>query len=156
MTFPDLLSIAGSVFVALGGGAVLVFALAQWLGGIWAARIVERDKLSGAREQELLVRRRNVYGKLATSMRVFLSASVQKDDGAQQGFLEAYDEAALWAPDGVMNAVGQLLDLIRKNTAQRGSVTENELQRAYAAAITAMRKDCGFPSTTFEYRLVSF
>jgi len=156
MNFADLLSIAGSVFVALGGGAVLVFALAQWLGGIWAARIVEREKIIGVREQELLVRRRNVYGKLAVSMRVFLSASTHKDDDGRKSFLEAYDEAALWAPDEVMNAVGQLLDLIRLNTAERGSVSESTLQRSYAEAIAAMRRDCGFPSTTFEYRLVSF
>ncbi|KQY89141.1 hypothetical protein ASD35_16705 [Pelomonas sp. Root1444] len=89
-------------------------------------------------------------------MRVFLSASTQREDEQRMSFLEAYDEAALWAPDDVMNAVGELLDLIRKNSAERGSVRENTLQRAYAAAIAAMRRDCGFPSTTFEYRLVSF
>lgn len=156
MSFSDLLSIFGSVLLALGGGAVIVFALAKWLGGVWAARILEGERLAGAREQELLVRRRNVYAKLSVSLRVFLSASTHKSHDDQKRFLEAYDEAALWAADEVMNSVGYLLDLIRKNTASRGAVTEEELQSAYTSAIEAMRKDCGFPNTRFQYRVVSF
>ncbi|MBT9494575.1 MAG: hypothetical protein IV107_19990 [Paucibacter sp.] len=156
MEFSKLLSIAGSVFLALSGGAVVVFALAKWIGGVWAARILENERLAGAREQELLVRRRNVYAKLSVSLRVFLSAATRSNEDDQKRFLEAYDEAALWAPDEVMNPVGHLLDLIRKNTASRGSVTEEDLQLAYASAVLAMRQDCGFPNTQFRYRVVSF
>jgi hypothetical protein len=156
MNFSALLSIAGSVLLALGGGAAIVFALAKWLGGVWAARILESERLAGAREHELLVRRRNVYTKLSVSLRVFLSSSTHANVDDQKRFLEAYDEAALWAPDEVMNSVGRLLDLIKANTAMRGSVAEEELQRVYASAISAMRIDCGFPATKFQYRVVSF
>ncbi len=156
MDFFELLSIVGSVLLALGGGAAIVFALAKWLGGVWAARILENERLAGAREQELLIRRRNVYTKLSVSLRVFLNASTRSNVDDQKRFLEAYDEAALWAPDEVMNSVGHLLDLIKKNTASRGSVPEETLQTAYASAIAAMRKDCGFQNTKFNYRLVSF
>jgi hypothetical protein len=156
MTFLDLFSITGSVLLALGGGAAIVFALAKWLGGVWAARILESERLASAREQELLVRRRNVYTKLSVSLRVFLSAATQGNPDDQKRFLEAYDEAALWAPDEVMNAIGHLLDLIKTNTASRGTITEEALQDSYAACIAAMRRDCGFPNTKFNYRVVSF
>lgn len=156
MHLTDLLSITGSVLLALGGGAAIVFALSSWLGGVWAARILETERLAGAREQELLVRRRNVYAKLSISLRVFLSATARSNSEDQKRFLEAYDEAALWAPDEVMNIIGHLLDLIKTNTASRGSVTEEALQVAYAACISAMRRDCGFQNTEFSYRVVSF
>ncbi|QBC44560.1 hypothetical protein [Iodobacter fluviatilis] len=156
MNITDLLSITGSVLFALSGGTAIIFALFKWLGGVWAARILETERLTGAREQELLVRRRNVYTKLSISLRVFLSAATRNNTDDQKRFLEAYDEAALWAPDDVMNPIGHLLDLIKANSAARGSVSENELQIAYSSSITAMRKDCGFPDSKFNYRFVSF
>lgn len=156
MSFPDLFSIFGSILLAFGGGAIIVFALAKWLGGVWAARILETERLTGAREQELLVRRRNIYAKLSVSLRVFLSVRTHTSFDDQKKFLEAYDEATLWATDDVMNSLGHLLDLIRKNTASRGSIAEQELQIAYTSVIEAMRKDCGFPDTKFQYRVVSF
>ena len=156
MDFSNLLSITGSILLALGGGTAFVFALAKWLGGVWAGRILESERLAGAKEQELLVRRRNVYAKLSVALRVFLSPGTQSDADLQKRFLEAYDEAALWAPDEVMNPIGHLLDLIKSNTHKKGSVNEEALQVAYAGCIAAMRRDCGFPNTKFQYRVVAF
>jgi hypothetical protein len=65
MTFEELLSIVGAVLLSLGGGAAIVLGLSKYLGGIIAARILERKKAAYTREQGLLVRRRNVYAKLA-------------------------------------------------------------------------------------------
>lgn len=156
MSFVDLFSIAGSVFLGLSGGAVLVFALARWLGGVWAGRILENERAARGRELELLVRRRDVYTTLAVSMRVFLGRHEQPAPDNREQFLRAYDEASIWAPDSVMNAVGRFLDLNRQNTALSGSVVQETLQAAFASCITEMRKDAGFPNTTFSYRVVSF
>ena len=156
MNFQEILSIIGSILLALGGGAVIIFALAKWLGGVWANRILENEKAESAREHELLVRRRDVYAKLSISLRVFLKRHEQAAPDNREKFLEAYDEAALWAPDDVMNQIGIFLDYIQKNAAVQGSVSENEMKGAYAACINAMRKDCGFKNTSFEYRVVSF
>lgn len=156
MNISDLLSITGSVLLALGGGAAVVFALAKWLGGVWAARILENERLAGVREQELLIRRRNVYAKLSLTLRVFLKSERPSSPGDKKNFLEAYDEAALWASDDVMNAIGRFLDLNRMITASPRSVSKNALPEAYVYCITAMRKDCGFPDTEFSYRVVSF
>ena len=156
MSIEEILSIIGSIFLALGGGAFIIFALSKWLGGGWANRILENERAESAREHELLVRRRNVYAKLAVSLRVFLRRHEHDAPDNREKFLEAYDEAALWAPDAVMNPIGEFIDLNRRNIAEPGSVSQNTMQDAYAACINAMRKDCGFPDTTFVYRVVSF
>jgi hypothetical protein len=130
--------------------------LSKWLGGVWANRILENERAQSAREHELLIRRRNVYAKLALSLRVFLRRYELPAPDNREKFLEAYDEAALWAPDAVVNLIGEFIDLNRRNAATPGSISQEAMQNAYAACISAMRKDCGFANTTFVYRVVSF
>jgi hypothetical protein len=157
MPFDALLSIVGSVLLALGGGVAVVWALSKYLGGIWASRILEQERASIAREHELLVRRRDVYAKLAQSLRVFLLRS--GDPMAPEdcrAFLAAYDEAALWASEPVVDAVRVFLDLNAKNTASPGTVNEEDHEAAYADCISAMRRDSGFPRTTYRHQVVGF
>lgn len=156
MTVGDFFSIAGSILLSLGGGAIIVAALAKWLGGVWASRILESERASHAQELEILVRRRNIYANLATTLRVFLKPHDAKASDGREKFLAAYDEASLWAPDAVMNAVGSLLDLVKRNTAALGSVPQEDLQAAYELCIIEMRRDSGFPNTSYKYRIVSF
>lgn len=156
MNLEQIFSIAGSILFALGGGAVIVFALSKWLGGIWANRILENEREASAREHELLIRRRNVYAKLAISLRIFLRRHDQIAPDNREKFLEAYDEASLWAPDEVMNEIGKFLDLNKQNVETPGAVEQKVQQEAYAKCINAMRRDCGFPKTKFCYRVVSF
>lgn len=156
MDIKQILSITGSILFALGGGAAIVFALSKWLGGVWANRILENERAASAREHELLIRRRNVYTKLAISLRVFLSRHNQLPPDNREKFLEAYDEASLWAPDEVMNEIGKFLDLNKTSATTPGSVDQSMLQDSYALCINAMRRDCGFSKTTFDYRVVSF
>ena len=155
MSFVDLLSIAGSVLFAIGGGAAIVFCLAKWLGGVWATRILESERASTAREQELLVRRRNVYAKLAVSLRALIGPPSEGQKADQAQFLAAYDESTLWASDDVLNAVGTLLDQLRANFLTPEAHSQIALKATYASCILAMRKDVGFKNTTFAYRLVS-
>lgn len=156
MSFPELSYIAGAFLLSFGGGAAIVFVLSRWLGGVWAKRIIATEEAQEARAQELLIRRRDVYSKIAVSMRVFLTSSTRSDKQQQQAFLAAYDEAALWAPDSVMNPIGGLLDQIKENAQTRGKHSEETLQASYAACLSAMRRDCGHPETKFRYRVVAF
>ncbi len=110
MNFSDLLEICGAILLSLGGGAVIVFALSKWLGGVWAARILLNEDAHKQQVFEALVRRRNIYTKLATSLRVLLKKHEHEGPDLREEFLRAYDEASVWAPDQVMNAVGNLLD----------------------------------------------
>jgi hypothetical protein len=156
MTFGDLSRIAGTILLSLGGGAAIVAALARWMAGIWAGRILEQERATQVRETELLVRRRDVYSALATTLRVFLKTYDNDSEGLRSRFLEAYDRASVWAPDSVMDVVGDLLDKIAENTSRPGTVSQGTLKEIYGNCISAMRKDSGFPATKYKYRVVNF
>ncbi len=156
MSFQDLLNVTGAVFLSLGGGAVVVFALSKWLGGVWAARILKSEEAHHQREFEALVRRRNIYTKLAITLRALLKQYQMENSDLRKKFLEAYDAASIWAPDSVMNAMNRLLDLLIQDKATPGSIKQSVLQEAYINCITEMRKDAGFKDTAFVYRVVSF
>lgn len=44
MVIENIFSIASAILASIGGGAIIVFALSRWLGGVWAARIIASDK----------------------------------------------------------------------------------------------------------------
>jgi len=50
MSLTDALSVAAAVIASLGGGAAIVLALSNWLGKIWANRLMEADKARFARD----------------------------------------------------------------------------------------------------------
>jgi len=171
MDVKEIWSVAGAVILALGGGGVLVFALSSWLGKVWATRIAQAEKARFANDLETykaelgqlasdradaLTRKRDIYGGLVTSMRVFSGTPGSASPAAQREFNAAYDQASLWASEEVAHAVGLLLDLLVKNSASPGAVSNDALKDAYRKCVGAMRRDCGFPDTTFSYRVVTF
>lgn len=164
-------STALAVIASLGGGGLFVFALSSWLGKVWATRIAETERARFAREfenyrnelqqlsderRDALSRKRDVYGKVAASMRVFLAGSRPASDAEKRDFLLAFDQAALWASENVVTTLGFFLEQSIRNTNQPGSVTNQEFKDAYRACLNAMRRDCGFPDTTFNYPVVTF
>ncbi|EPQ8526761.1 hypothetical protein [Vibrio vulnificus] len=54
MELRELLEIAGVTLGALGGGAGIIFGFSNWLGKIWANRLMEKEKAEHARELESL------------------------------------------------------------------------------------------------------
>jgi hypothetical protein len=156
MSLSDLLSISGAVLLSLGGGSAIVFALSKWLGGVWANRILENERASLAREQELLVRRRNVYAKLALSMRVFLDSSNKASADQKDAFLAAYDEAALWGAEEAVAELGIFLDMQAQVTNKAASVSQDAMRTQFVHCMTVMRRDCGFPNTEYRHRVVAF
>src|SRR5690349_20226725 len=81
---------AGAVIASLGGGVVLVFAFSSWLGKVWAIRIADEERARFSREleafknelhqlaeerQDARIRKRDMYARIATSMRVFLASA---------------------------------------------------------------------------------
>lgn len=156
MGYSMIIEIIGAVFLSLGGGVVIVFALSKWLGGVWAGRILENERAELAREHELLVRRRNVYTKLALSMRVFLSSDEPASKEQKDAFLAAYDEAALWAAEDVAEELGKFLDMQIGHVKAPGSISQKSLQEGFVQCVSIMRKDCGFPKSTYIHRIVTF
>jgi hypothetical protein len=155
----DALTLAASVLLSLGGGAVLILALAGWLGKVWAGRLLEDKKASYARDYELMVRRRDVYTKLILGLRVFIDEDAGDEDTRRvkwRQFFAAYDEASVWAPDSVLLPVNQFLKRKRESDKDVLPATRDELRKDFAAIVAAMRRDIGFASTEFEYRFLTF
>jgi hypothetical protein len=164
-------STAGAVIFSLGGGGILVFALSSWLGKVWANRIADAERARFSKELEsyktdlqhlseerrdALTRKRDVYGRVAASMRVFLGAREPATDDDKREFLVAFDQATLWASEEVAKTLGHFLVQSTRNADIPGSVSNDEFKDAYRECLIAMRRDCGFPDTTFHYPVVTF
>ena len=53
----EAFGVASAVLAALGGGVAIVFAFSSWLGKVWAARILEQERLKHAAQLEELKER---------------------------------------------------------------------------------------------------
>jgi hypothetical protein len=110
-------------------------------------------------EIDIMIRRREVYQRIAMAMRVFLSGSARASEDEKREFLKAYDLCYLWATDEVLAALGEFLDLNVTNTANPSPENQPRLQSSYGRCMTEMRKDAGFPGTSVDrgaYRIVNF
>jgi hypothetical protein len=88
-------------------------------------------------------------------MRVFLGSGAPSTEEKKAAFLEAYDEAALWASEEVIAEIGKFLDMQSEHAAGR-SDGQPAMRAAFVLCITVMRRDCGFPSSQYRHRVVSF
>lgn len=136
----------------------------------------EIQELSSQR-LDALNRRRDVYAALATKMRVLLRADLSPEQREKDkwAFLAAYDEGYIWASESVAVAVRDLLETMERKAAADtnarvmppnapGYAQVNALAQAldgeapaqYRRCLLEMRRDCGFPNSEVEYRVVSF
>ena len=167
----DVFALLAALLASVGTAGGIILALSGWLGKVWANRIADRERATfakdleqyrhqlselAAHQQDALVRRRDVYAALSTSMRVLLGSGQAATDEQKREFLRAYDQSCLWASEGVADAIGELLDGMKTNVAAPGTVSQARLQDLYASCILAMRRDSGFPATGLNYRVVRF
>ncbi len=54
MEFSELIEIASVTLGALGGGAAIIFGFSNWLGKVWANKLMENEKAEHSRELESL------------------------------------------------------------------------------------------------------
>ena len=175
--------VALAVVGSLGGGAALVFALSNWLGKMWANRILEAHKAElnrlndenraqlqelGQQRHDATVRKRDVYSRFAANMRVLQSGGSAANElqNDQRAFLESYAQAYLWASEDVVTAIRELLLLLEKEAKlNAGELTLDADERAnlkadaklaFQKCMLQMRRDAGFPYAECEYRVVSF
>lgn len=52
MQLSDFFAISGSILASIGGGTVIVFAFSNWLGKIWANRLMEKEKAEHSKDME--------------------------------------------------------------------------------------------------------
>lgn len=126
---------------------------------------------------DALNRRRDVYARLATKMRMLLRAdmAIAQRESEKWAFLAAYDEGFIWASEGVTAAIRDLIDVVEAKTLaddnlrlmpanaprfeSASAVSQDYDKKArvlYQRCLLEMRRDCGFPSTEAEYRVISF
>jgi hypothetical protein len=72
MQLSDFFAISGSILASIGGGAAIVFAFSNWLGKIWANRLMEKEKAEHSRELESL---KNSFLKETESYKIKLKKS---------------------------------------------------------------------------------
>ena len=156
MSMKDILTITAAIMTSIGASGAIFYGLSNWLGKVWANRLLEHDRLIAAKEIEATSRKRDIYAKLAINMRVFLKSHDMKTDDRRASFLETYDEAFLWASDDVTFAIGTFIDLLIIDGVVQGNVPMKEKQEAYTRCLLAMRKDAGYPKTNANFRIASF
>jgi hypothetical protein len=129
------------------------------------------------RRTDALIRRRDVYAKLATNMRALLRASTSREQPTTdpREILAAYDEAYIWASEPVAVSILDLVDpLERKAKAGKDAKLmppdapgylkapetaqsfDPQARERYQRCLLEIRKDCGFPASTVEYRVITF
>jgi hypothetical protein len=54
MELSEMFKLVGAILVSLGGGAAIIFGFSNWLGKVWANRLMEKEKATHARELESL------------------------------------------------------------------------------------------------------
>ncbi len=175
-----LLTIIGS----LGGATFLILALSNYLGKIWAERLMARERAEHDRNLETLrdelqrkaehemetyraklrsesdmeLRRRQVYEELMTAMRLFVQSKRSAGPPDEDALLLAYQRTCLWASPELLNAFAQFLDA---NVAHGRASSESEktllqlaMKKTFETCVAVMRKDCGLDPAP--YRFVTF
>ncbi|MDQ2776003.1 MAG: hypothetical protein M3Y57_13960 [Acidobacteriota bacterium] len=52
MSFSELATIAATLLASLGGGGAIVIAMSNWLGKVWAERLMQKEKAKHDHELE--------------------------------------------------------------------------------------------------------
>jgi hypothetical protein len=146
------------------------------MGAFHEEHKAEIQELSSQR-LDALNRKRDVYARLATKMRVLLRAhmSPEQRESDKWSFLAAYDEGYIWASEAVAAAIRDLIETMEKKafadnnarvtppnapgyTRVQATVQEldGEARQRYGCCLLEMRRDCGFPESGVEYKVVGF
>lgn len=131
--------VATAVIVALGGGGAIVLALSNYIGKIWADRLMERDRYEHAKElAKLRADLAAEHSRSLEELRATMSMDITKRLGAHQDKVVLYRSVA----DIVLDMVIQLHVAQRENRlpADPASqvVLDFERKRLHAYAYLAM------------------
>lgn len=170
MTVDDVFKIAGAIIASLGGGAIIVAAFANWLGGIWAKRMlqteraVHAEKLEELKKELDLLKHKDIlrhYDKLAIYKEVvFIIAEMLRemeavgsgiktgvDPAVERNFAlnrnKLYGFISLVSSQAVMNRYNEMIDFFIPilYEGKHGSWIEMRTKADYL--LNEMRKDLG-------------
>jgi hypothetical protein len=110
-----------------------------------------------SQKSEAMAKKREVYEEISTALGVFVAGRDTTPDDKKR-FLDQYSKLWLWAPDSVIRAANEFIDIIMTlNSSNRQE--QRNAKHAYTNFVIEMRKDLGFPKTSLkfdEYRFGSF
>lgn len=107
---------------------------------------------------EELNKKRKVYEDAVESLGVFLSNRGTLEE-QQVKFTNAYSSIWLWAPDDVVKAFSDFLQIQINFAESNNNVDQDHLKMKDTKCVIEMRKDLGFPKTSLtseDYKFVSF
>ncbi len=107
---------------------------------------IEKIKLEFASQSHTLVKKKETYERIVSSMQIFLDGHPSADKDKNQ-WLQVYSLAWLWANDEVLKKINDHLILQMKKTSNPDSVEQSELKESYRDCVLEMRKDCGYSNT---------
>jgi hypothetical protein len=121
MTVQDVIAIGASVIASLGGGVVIVFALSNWLGKVWAERLMQKERQEHSIQLE----------QLRTSLRLWsdeqlASLQSQLDIATEAHVREHVDRVTIYraAVDVIATIVAKVEMIVLQ---KRGPLTHEEL-----------------------------
>ena len=119
---------------------------------------VERVRAAITQETALLEKRREVYERIANSLRIFIAGHAANDT-AKEEFHSAYSACWLWAPDNLLTVLNQFIRMQQEVAADRSSHSQDEMKNLFGEIMLVMRKDAGFAATAVDedsYHFVQF
>lgn len=119
---------------------------------------VERVRAAISRETALLEKRREVYERIANSLRIFIAGHVATDIQKEE-FHAAYSACWLWAPDELLVVLNDFIQMQQDIAANPSTHSQNELKNSFSEVMLIMRKDVGFATTEINqgsYKFVRF
>lgn len=119
---------------------------------------VEKVRAAISNETALRRKRREVYERIADSLRIFIDGH-KASDLQKEAFQSAYAACWLWAPDTLILALNQFIEVQKDLAVDSSSHPQEQIKSLYSQVMIEMRKDVGFSSTELTdqaYQFVTF
>jgi hypothetical protein len=109
MTFTQIIEAVAAVLVALGGGGAVVLGLSNYLGKLWADRLMARDR---AEHETMLAGLRSEQEKKLAELRADLDARNSESIEQMKAALDLHKGKLAGAHDDKLTAYRAIIDLI--------------------------------------------
>lgn len=167
----DAFEIAQAVLLSLGGGAAIVFGLSNYLGKVWASRILQNEKQEHDKQlaefksklEELTAQKSLNYQQKIDLYKVVANPLIElvallSRDGLTTEHVYEFDrqrlhitaQLALFAPQNVFDAFSEIIDYLY-NSLEKNDYSFVTFRVKALAYLSEMRKDIGIYTDDVQY-----
>lgn len=179
MNWEDAFKIIAATITSIGAGGAIVFALASWLGKVWAERILldEKNRLSAElertkqeldliKEKTLRFQNDKIFAYRAVSdvvARMLATFDSHEDGRLTQGEagarfdefneqrIKVYGHLAMMAPQAVMNAQDELMDYLLLIYHGNAQYDWEKIREKALSLLNEIRLDIGIDKSPIAY-----